>query len=125
MAIEWGLTGVGGGVELSDRVEVAGLGDLWYNRGNRHATLAVNAGKTERPAMTEEQRDYLADLALAKGVRLEDTDRKSAAWASQKISELEAMPDAEFPEISEAEVQKIDLMTEWVRKELKRWTFTR
>ena len=75
--------------------------------------------------MTENQRDYLADLANAKGVNLADTDDKSAAWASAKIEELKAMPDAEFRKITEEESRKIDEMTQAALDELHLWGFER
>ena len=65
--------------------------------------------------MTEAQRDYLADLAAQKGIRLGNTDDKSESWASAKIAELEAMSDAEFAEISEAEKTYIAELTERAR----------
>lgn len=73
--------------------------------------------------MTEAQRNYLADLAGRKGVRLEDTDDKSVAWASAKIEELKAMPDAVFDEVSEDDSAKIDKLTEGVLTELHKWNF--
>lgn len=73
--------------------------------------------------MTEAQRNYLADLAGRKGVRLEDTDDKSVAWASAKIEELKALPDANFDAVTEEEAGEIDKLTNNVLTELKRWNF--
>lgn len=73
--------------------------------------------------MTEAQRNYLADLAGRKGVRLEDTDEKSVAWASSKIEELKALPDANFDAVTEEEAGEIDKLTNNVLTELKRWNF--
>lgn len=73
--------------------------------------------------MTENQRDYLADLALAKGVKLTDTDDKSAAWASAKIEELKALPDADFDDITDEQIAKIDELTRNAVEELHKWGF--
>lgn len=75
--------------------------------------------------MTENQRDYLADLAGQKGVRIHDTDSMSVAKASEEIERLKAMPDANFDEISDGDVEKIDELTTTTLKELQRWTFQR
>lgn len=73
--------------------------------------------------MTENQRDYLADLALAKGVKLTDTDNKSAAWASAKIEELKTLSDADFDEITDEQVAKINVSTQRAVEELHKWGF--
>ncbi len=70
--------------------------------------------------MTEGQRDYLADLAGKKGVRIKDTDNVSAAWASAKIEELKSMPDAVF---DEADPKKTDRYIKQIVTEMKKWTF--
>lgn len=70
--------------------------------------------------MTEGQRDYLADLAGKKGVRIEDTDNVSAAWASAKIEELKLMPDAVFDEFDS---KKTDRYIKQIVTEMKKWTF--
>lgn len=75
--------------------------------------------------MTEAQFNYLADLAAQKGVVLQDTDDKSVAWASKKIEELKALPDAEFREITPEEDAEIDRLIDHAREELHKWTFTR
>lgn len=75
--------------------------------------------------MTENQRDYLADLAGQKGVRLSDTDNWSVSKASDEIERLKELPDAVFDELDEKENKKIDKMTEGVLGELKKWGFTR
>lgn len=75
--------------------------------------------------MTENQRDYLADLAGQKGVRLFDTDNWSVAKASETIEELKAMPDATFDETTEKEAQKIDSLTSAVLVEMNKWGFVR
>ena len=75
--------------------------------------------------MTENQRNYLADLAGQKGTRLFDTDNWSVAHASEEIDRLKAMPDATFDELTEDEVAKIDKQTEKVLVEMKKWTFQR
>lgn len=73
--------------------------------------------------MTEGQRDYLADLALRKGVVLEDTDNKSAAWASKKIDELKAMDDAEFSEPTSEFSKQLNKAVAEIIKGIQAWTF--
>ena len=73
--------------------------------------------------MTKNQRDYLADLAGQKGVRLQDTDDWSVSKASEEIERLKEMPDAVFDEITEAEVDQIDKMTARTMSELHKWGF--
>lgn len=75
--------------------------------------------------MTEGQRNYLADLAARKGVILENTDDVSVAWASEKIEELKAMPDASFKSVSDEEEKRIERLTNRTLEELGLWTFQR
>lgn len=75
--------------------------------------------------MTENQSKYLADLANQKGIVLEDTENVSPAWASAKIEELKAMPDAEYDEITEDEIKQINKEIVNVIKDLDLWTFTK
>lgn len=75
--------------------------------------------------MTENQRNYLADLAGQKGVRLFDTDNWSVAKASEEIERLKEMPDATFGELTDEESKNIDTLTESALKELRRWEFVR
>lgn len=75
--------------------------------------------------MTEGQRNYLADLAGRKGVRLFDTDNISVAKASEKIEELKAMPDAEFNGVTDEQENEIDKRINNVLTELHRWNFQR
>ena len=75
--------------------------------------------------MTENQRDYLADLAGQKGTRLFDTDNWSVAKASEEIETLKAMPDAQFDELTAAQIKEIDRRTENALAELRRWGFVR
>lgn len=75
--------------------------------------------------MTEAQRDYLADLAARKGIRVRDTDNMSVAVASAKITELEAMSDAEFREITLEEEVYIQRVVNKAREELRQWDFVR
>ena len=72
--------------------------------------------------MTAKQRDYLADLALKKGVILKDTSNVSAAWASSKIEELKTMPDKEFTELSQSFIQKINKSIDKINKGIGSWT---
>lgn len=73
--------------------------------------------------MTENQRDYLADLAGQKGIRLFDTDNWSVAKASQEIENLKAMPDATFDEVTDEQEAKIARLTDNVLTELHKWGF--
>ena len=75
--------------------------------------------------MTENQRDYLADLAGQKGTRLFETDNWSVAKASEEIENLKAMPDAQFDELTDAQIKEIDRRTENALAELRRWGFVR
>ena len=73
--------------------------------------------------MTENQRDYLADLAGRKGTRLFDTDNWSVARASEEIERLKAMPDVTFDEVTPEQEQQIVSLTDNVLTELHRWGF--
>lgn len=73
--------------------------------------------------MTENQRDYLADLAGQKGTRLFNTDDWSVAKASSEIERLKAMPDAEFDEITDSQIKEINQRTERTIRELHKWGF--
>ena len=73
--------------------------------------------------MTENQRDYLADLAGRKGVRLFDTDNWSVARASEEIERLKAMPDAQFDEITPAQEREIARLIQHVLDEMNKWGF--
>lgn len=75
--------------------------------------------------MTENQRNYLADLAGQKGVRLHDTDNWSVSKASEEIERLKAMPDAVFDDISENEIKEIDRRTNNALVEMNKWQFVR
>lgn len=73
--------------------------------------------------MTGLTRNYLADLALRKGVFFPDQQYREQAWASKKIEELQQMPDVEFPEITEKDTKKIDSEVEQIKREILAWTF--
>lgn len=73
--------------------------------------------------MTENQRNYLADLAGQKGIRLSDTDNWSVAKASEEIDRLKEMPDATFDEITEAESREVDNLVDNALTELSKWGF--
>ena len=73
--------------------------------------------------MTENQRNYLADLAGRKGIRLSDTDNWSVAKASEEIERLKEMPDATFDEITEAEAREVDNLVDNALTELSKWGF--
>lgn len=71
--------------------------------------------------MTESQRDYLADLANRKGIRIEGAADFSVAQASAKIEELKAMPDYDYQEITDEQVEKIETMTKNILKRIDSW----
>lgn len=73
--------------------------------------------------MTENQRNYLADLAGQKGVRLSDTDNWSVAKASEEIERLKEMPDATFDDMTEAEAREVDNLVDNALTELSKWGF--
>lgn len=73
--------------------------------------------------MTENQRNYLADLAGQKGIRLSDTDNWSVAKASEEIERLKEMPDATFDDITEAESREVDNLVDNALTELSKWGF--
>jgi hypothetical protein len=73
--------------------------------------------------MTEAQRNYLADLAGRKGVRLQHTDDMSVSSASEKIEELKAMPDKIFAPLSEKEAARIDDLVGKTLVEMNKWGF--
>lgn len=73
--------------------------------------------------MTENQRNYLADLAGQKGVRLQNTDNWSVSKASEEIERLKELPDAVFDDITDEAIGKIDNLTNNVLTELHRWRF--
>ena len=75
--------------------------------------------------MTENQRDYLADLAGQKGIRLSDTDNWSVSKASEEIERLKELPDADFDNLTESQTAEIDKRTQNVLTELWKWGFTR
>lgn len=75
--------------------------------------------------MTENQSDYLADLAGQKGTRLFNTDNWSVSKASEEIEALKEMPNAQFEEITASQVEEIDTRTENVLSQLRRWGFER
>jgi hypothetical protein len=72
--------------------------------------------------MTEGQRDYLADLAGRKGVRLSDTKNKSVSWASSEIERLKLLPDKVFKQIDSLD-SKLALKTKQIIGEVSKWTF--
>lgn len=71
--------------------------------------------------MTENQRDYLADLAGQKGVRLSDTDNWSVAKASEEIERLKELPDAIFDEPTDEQNQIVNNLIGQVGAEVMRW----
>ncbi len=73
--------------------------------------------------MTGNTRDYLADLANRKGVKLPNEQERDQAWASAKIDELNQLPDKQYPEISERQIAHIEKGVQRVLGELNKWTF--
>ena len=74
--------------------------------------------------MTGNTRKYLSDLANRKGVRFENAVAESQAWASNRIDELKAMPDAKFPEITQGQRDNVVRGIEKIIGEMNKWTFT-
>lgn len=75
--------------------------------------------------MTENQRNYLADLAGRKGIRLHDTDEWSVAKASEEIERLKSLPDAAFDVVTPAQEKEIQRRTQRVLDELHKWGFNK
>lgn len=73
--------------------------------------------------MTGNTRDYLADLANRKGVKLPNEQERDQAWASAKIDELNQLPDATFPDITEKQKRGIENRVIKVLEGMDRWTF--
>lgn len=75
--------------------------------------------------MTEGQKNYIADLANKKGIVLEDTLDKSAAWASAKIEELKLLPDYSRSSINDSQIELIQSKIDKIIKDMGKWTFQR
>ena len=75
--------------------------------------------------MTDNQRNYLADLAGQKGVRLFDTDDWSVSRASEEIETLKELPDANFDDITADQEEEIERRTQNILDEMNKWGFTR
>ena len=73
--------------------------------------------------MTGKTRDYLADLANRKGIKLDGEQDRDQAWASRKIDELNQLPDATYPEITERQLARIEKSTIKVLEGMDQWTF--
>ncbi len=77
--------------------------------------------------MTGRTRDYLADLANRKGVSLPNEQERDQAWASRKIDELNALPDATFTVYSKEQEQELNQFVQKqidkVLRSMKAWTF--
>lgn len=72
--------------------------------------------------MTGKTRDYLADLALQKGVNLGRVEGYDQYYASRKIDELKAMPDRDFtPITADRTVWLLDRINS-INKEIGKWT---
>ena len=75
--------------------------------------------------MTGNTRDYLADLANKKGVKLPGMQEASQAEASALIDELKTKPDQTFRALDKADLAEVKAMIANVNKELAKWTFER
>ena len=77
--------------------------------------------------MTGRTRDYLADLANRKGVSLPNEQERDQYWASHKIDELNALPDATFTVYSEEQKRALDKFVQKqidkVLRGMEAWTF--
>lgn len=73
--------------------------------------------------MTENQRDYLADLAGRKGIILRNTGEWSVSQASAEIDRLKELPDATFGTITDQENEEIDKRINRTLSELRKWGF--
>lgn len=73
--------------------------------------------------MTGRTRDYLADLALKKGVTFPNEQEREQAWASVRIDELKNMPDANFEEFTEADAERVQKQIDKVIEGMESWTF--
>lgn len=94
---------------------------MCYNEINIRRDAGGDGGNLKESDMTENQRDYLADLAIKKGMRLEDTDDKSPAWASKTIEELKAMPDISFSDFSETNKKAVSRIVGQAKQEIQKW----
>ena len=74
--------------------------------------------------ITARTRDYLADLALKKGVALRDPEEVTQTQAGDKIDELKNLPDANFSQVSATEQRRFFKRLDAITKELSRWTLT-
>ena len=75
--------------------------------------------------MTEGQRNYLADLANQKGVRIDGVDAMSQAAASKKIDELKALPGPSFREVSAEEEKLFMKNIAKLNTEINKWQLIR
>lgn len=74
--------------------------------------------------MTGKTRDYLADLALQKGVNLGRVEDREQSYASRKIDELKTLPDATYTEPDGAAIDKVLKRIANINAELLKWTLT-
>lgn len=73
--------------------------------------------------MTGNTRDYLADLLNRKGQTLPGGQDLGQSQASAKIDELNKLPDANFPELSDKQVAHVAKGIEKIKQEMAKWTF--
>ena len=74
--------------------------------------------------MTGKTRDYLADLALQKGVSLGRVEGYPQVYASNKIDELKAMLDADFKPVTAEDSMHLISRINAINKEIGKWTLT-
>ena len=74
--------------------------------------------------MTGKTRDYLADLALQKGVNLGRVEGYPQGYASNKIDELKRNPDADFQPVTAEDSLRLVERINSINKEIGKWTLT-
>lgn len=74
--------------------------------------------------MTGRTRDYLADLALKKGVELAGWQDVTQSAASKKIDELAKLPDANFSQVGIKDQEAFFKRIDKTITELMKWTLT-
>lgn len=84
--------------------------------------IAKGSCLLDNMVMTEAQRDYLADLALQKGVKVDASIARSPAWASKEIERLKALPDPKTEPADEKSRNKFLREIEAIKKEIDKWT---
>lgn len=73
--------------------------------------------------MTGRTRDYLADLANRKGVKLPGEQEREQAWASAKIDELNKLDDKDYSELAPEQSLRILNRIDKIVSGMNAWTF--